>query len=156
MAKKTVIRIGNASGYWGDDPEALLRQVEGGRLDYISMDFLAEITMSIMQKQKSRDPEAGYARDFLPMLERVLPKILRDKTKVITNAGGINPEACAEAIDALAAKLGVKPKIAVVYGDDILTKLNELRAKGCAFTNMDTGRPFTDIERRIEAANVYF
>lgn len=156
MSKKTMIRIGNASGYWGDDPEALERQVNGGRLDYVSMDFLAEITMSIMQKQKSRDPEAGYARDFIGMLERVLPKLMKDKTKIITNAGGINPEACSEAIMAMAQKLGLKPKIAVVYGDDILGKLGELRAKGCAFANMETGRPFAEIEKRIEAANVYF
>lgn len=155
-AKKSTIRIGNASGYWGDDPDALVRQVEGGRLDYISMDFLAEITMSIMQKQRSRDPEAGYARDFLPMLERVLPKLLADKTKIITNAGGINPAACAQAIDAIAQKLGVKPKVAVVYGDDILTRIGELKAKGCAFKNMETGQSFADVESRIEAANVYF
>src|SRR3954471_587368 len=104
MTRTTALRIGNASGYWGDDPRALYRQVMGGRLDYISMDFLAEVTMSIMQKQRSRDPEAGYARDFLPMLESVFPKILRDKTKIITNAGGVNPEACAAAIEALAQK----------------------------------------------------
>ncbi len=156
MTNKSLIRIGNASGYWGDDPEALERQINGGRLDYVSMDFLAEITMSIMQKQKSRDPEAGYARDFIGMLERVLPKLLKDKTKIITNAGGINPEACSEAIHVMAQRLGLKPKIAVVYGDDILGKLGELRAKGCAFANMETGRPFTEIEKRIEAANVYF
>lgn len=156
MSTKTLIRIGNASGYWGDDPEALERQVNGGRLDYISMDFLAEITMSIMQKQKRRDPEAGYARDFIAMLERVLPKLLKDKTKIITNAGGINPESCSEAIMAMAQRLGLKPKIAVVYGDDILGKLGELRAKGCAFANMDTGRSFSEIEKRIESANVYF
>ncbi len=154
--KKTMIKIGNASGYWGDDPDALERQVNSGRLDYISMDFLAEITMSIMQKQKSRDPEAGYARDFIGMLERVLPKLLKDKTKIITNAGGINPQACSEAIDAMANRLGLKPKIAVVYGDDILEKLGQLRAKGCAFANMETGRAFSEVEKRIEAANVYF
>lgn len=156
MARKTALRIGNASGYWGDDPKALYRQVHGGRLDYISMDFLAEVTMSIMQKQRSRDPEAGYARDFLPMLESVLVKLLKDGTKIITNAGGVNPEACAAAIAALAKKLGVKPKIAVVYGDDILTSLSDLRAKGAKFDNMETGQSVSTIEGRIEAANVYF
>ena len=107
MTTKDVIKIGNAGGYWGDDPKALYRQVTGGRLDYISMDFLAEVTMSIMQKQRKRDPEAGYARDFLPMLESVLPKLLKDKTCIITNAGGVNPEACAEAIE----QLGYTPNL---------------------------------------------
>ncbi len=151
-----MIRIGNASGYWGDDPEALARQVNGGKLDYISMDFLAEITMSIMQKQKSRDPDLGYARDFLPMLEGVLAKIVADGTKIITNAGGINPEACADAITKLALKLGVKVKVAVVYGDDILPDLALLRAKGCQFRNMETDGSFDGIDHKVQAANIYF
>ena len=153
---KTSITIGNASGYWGDDPEALSRQVNGGRLDYISMDFLAEITMSIMQKQRRRDPDAGYAKDFLPMLEQVLPKLLANKTKIITNAGGINPGACAEAISVMAKRLGLNPRIAVVHGDNILDHLDELRTRGCAFANMETGKPFEEIDKRVEAANVYF
>ncbi len=155
MTTKT-ITIGNASGYWGDDPEALTRQVNGGKLDYISMDFLAEITMSIMQKQRKRDPEAGYAKDFLPMLEKVLPRLLANKTKLITNAGGINPGACAAAISALAQRLGLNPKIAVVYGDNILDQLPELKAKGCDFKNMENGKSFAEVEKQIEAANVYF
>lgn len=153
---KNTIRIGNAGGYWGDDPGALKRQVQGGHLDYISMDFLAEITMSIMQKQRGNDPKLGYARDFLGMLEDVLPDLLKNKTKIITNAGGVNPVACAEAIAGLAAKLGVKPKIAIVHGDDILTQLNDLRGKGCAFKNMEDGRDFAAVSDKIEAANVYF
>lgn len=156
MVNGKILRIGNASGYWGDDPQALYRQVHGGRLDYISMDFLAEVTMSIMQKQRSRDPEAGYARDFLPMLEGVLPKLLKDKTKIITNAGGVNPEACANAIAALAKKLGLKPKIAVVYGDDILTQIEALRGKGCKFDNMETGQSVAEIAGRMQSANIYF
>lgn len=156
MTKKSMIRIGNASGYWGDDPTALMRQVEGGRLDYITMDFLAEITMSIMQKQRKRDPEAGYARDFIPMLEMVLKKMLSDGTRIITNAGGINPEACAAAISQMAGKLGLAPRIAVVYGDDIMGRIAELEAKGCQFKNMETARSFSDVHDRLAAANVYF
>jgi hypothetical protein len=158
-ARKTQLRIGNASGYWGDDPLALHRQVHGGRLDYITMDFLAEVTMSIMQKQRSRDPELGYARDFVAMLEGVLPKLLQDKTRIITNAGGVNPEACAAAIAALARKLGLTPKIAVVIGDDILGRLDELRGaekSPCAFDNMETGQKYAEIAGRVEAANIYF
>lgn len=153
---KTSIRIGNASGYWGDDPRALYRQVHGGRLDYITMDFLAEVTMSIMQKQKSRDPKAGYAKDFLPMLEAVLPKLLQDRTRIITNAGGVNPEACAEAIEAMGKRLGVKPRIAVVYGDDILGNISQLRAQGCAFANMESGQDFSAVEQKVLSANIYF
>ncbi len=157
MAKKTVITIGNASGYWGDDPDALGRQVFGPKpLDYITMDFLAEITMSIMQKQRSRDPSAGYARDFIPMLEPVLKKMLNDGTKLITNAGGINPEACAVAVQNLASKLGLKPKIAVVFGDDILKDLPSLIDKGVDFKNMESGRALGSLKDQMLAANVYF
>lgn len=156
MTRKKNIRIGNAGGYWGDDPTALLRQVRGGHLDYISMDFLAEITMSIMQKQRSLDPKLGYARDFIVMLEEVLPDLLKNKTKIITNAGGVNPIACAEAINTLAQKLGLKPKIAIVHGDDILKSLDELQQKGCDFKNMEDGREFKTVRASVEAANVYF
>ena len=115
---KDVIRIGNAGGYWGDDPHALERQINGDiQLDYITMDFLAEITMSIMQKQKDKDDSLGYARDFLGMLERVFPKLMEKKTRIITNAGGINPQDCGKAIKKLAESMGLNPKIAIVYGD---------------------------------------
>src|SRR3954469_9695560 len=116
-AKPRVVRIANASGYWGDDPTALRRQVRGGELDYVSLDFLAEITMSIMQKQRARDPVLGYARDFVTMVSEVLPEILERKIKIIANAGGVNPRACAAAVIAAAAKLGLRPRIAIVEGD---------------------------------------
>ena len=120
---KDVIRIGNAGGYWGDDPSALERQINGDiKLDYITMDFLAEITMSIMQKQKDKDSALGYARDFLTMLKRVFPTLMKNNTRIITNAGGINPQNCGLAIRELAESMGLDPKIAIVYGDDILVK----------------------------------
>lgn len=150
------ISIGNAGGYWGDDPNALERQVFGGRLDYISMDFLAEITMSILQKQRSSDPTAGYARDFLPMLKKVLPKLMADGTTIITNAGGVNPQACAEAIAKLASELKLNPKIAIVYGDDILPDLGRLQKDGIKFDNMEDGSTFAPVADRIQAANIYF
>ncbi|MGE0172299.1 MAG: acyclic terpene utilization AtuA family protein [Oligoflexales bacterium] len=153
---KEIVRIGNASGYWGDDPEALERQVNGGKLDYISMDFLAEITMSIMQKQRMRDPNAGYAKDFIPMLAKVLPKIVEQNTCIITNAGGINPLACAQEICNLAESKGIKLKVAVVHGDDILTRIPDLLARGADFKNMETGEKFDPVKDKIEAANIYF
>ena len=92
------VKIGNASGYWGDDPEALRRQLLGGDLDYLSMDFLAEVTMSIMQKQKNRNPELGYATDFITMLKPLISEIIARDVCIITNAGGVSPFACAKAI----------------------------------------------------------
>ena len=156
MNRKDTLKIGNAGGYWGDDPQALLRQVEGGHLDYITMDFLAEVTMSIMQKQRARDSSLGYAKDFLVMLRDVLPQLLDQGTCLITNAGGVHPEACAAAIEELGKELGLKPKISVVYGDDILDRLAELQAKGCQFANMETGAKFDQIADQVEAANIYF
>ncbi len=155
MAGKT-LKIGNAGGYWGDDPTALERQVNGGVLDYITMDFLAEITMSIMQKQRSRDPKRGYAHDFIPMIKKVLKKSLEQNTTIITNAGGVNPESCAEAITEVAKELNLSPKIAIVYGDDLMPNIQQLRKDGSAFENMETGQPFNDIAERIQSANVYF
>ena len=153
---KKSIRIGNASGYWGDDPHALRRQVEKGNLDYITMDFLAEITMSILQKQQKKNPELGYARDFVPMLIDVLPELLENKTTLITNAGGINPEACCETIMKQAQELGLKPKIAIVSGDDIFSDIKGFYPDKCLFENMETGDNFSDVVENLACANVYY
>ena len=153
MKKK--IRIGNAGGYWGDDLDALRRQLTGGSLDYITMDFLAEITMSILKKQQLRNPELGYARDFLTQLETCLPLIVEKKVRVINNAGGINPVGLGRQIIALARKQGLPLKVGVVYGDDISGGLYELTAAGEKFTNMETGDDFAGIRHRVTSANVY-
>src|SRR5262245_25027991 len=89
-----VIRIANAGGYWGDDPAQFRRQVELGPVDFVTLDFLAEITMSIMQKQRARDPRAGFARDFVTQIEETLPRLIDSGIRVISNAGGVNPLAC--------------------------------------------------------------
>ena len=86
-----VVRVAAGQGFWGDWLEAPVRQVRGGPIDYLMMDYLAEVTMSIMQKQKSRDPKAGYARDFVPLMERILPDIVEKGIRVTSNAGGVNP-----------------------------------------------------------------
>lgn len=156
MVSKKMIRIGNASGYWGDDPKALKRQVEKGPLDYITMDFLAEITMSILQKQYQKDSSLGYAKDFIPMLKEVLPQLLENKTKLITNAGGINPEACCKSILEFAHKMGLKPKIALVSGDNIFSDIKDLYPKHCSFENMETGEKFSQVSDRLACANVYY
>jgi hypothetical protein len=150
------IRIGNASGYWGDDPNALRRQVQKGNLDYITMDFLAEITMSILQKQRQKNPELGYAKDFVPMVMEVLPELLENKTTLITNAGGINPEACCEAIRKQAAEMGLHPKIAIVSGDNILGDIKNIYPDKCAFQNMETGEDFSKVVDNLACANVYY
>jgi hypothetical protein len=152
-----VVRIAAGQGFWGDWPEAPVRQVKGGPIDYLMMDYLAEVTMSIMQKQKSRDPKAGYARDFVPLMERILPDVVAKGIRVTSNAGGVNPRGCAEAVLEVARKLGLKGKVRVglVSGDDILARLDELIAKGHALTDMDTGRPLSDVRDRVLSANAY-
>ncbi len=117
-----LVRVAAGQGFWGDWLEAPVRQVNGGPIDYLMMDYLAEVTMSIMQKQKSRDPKAGYARDFVPLMERILPEVVKRRIKVTSNAGGVNPRGCAEAVLDVAQRLGLTGRlnIGLVTGDDIL------------------------------------
>ena len=152
-----VVRVAAGQGFWGDWLEAPRRQVEGGPVDYLMLDYLAEVTMSILQKQKERDPEMGYARDFLGAMESVLPAVAGRGVKVIANAGGVNPVACATAVRGVAQKLGLgnKVKIGVVTGDDILPRLDDLLAAGHPLNNMDTGAPLSDVRDRVLSANAY-
>src|SRR4051812_18019596 len=101
-----MIRIANAQGFWGDSLEAPLAQVRAGPIDYLTLDYLAEVTMSILEKQHARDPQAGYARDFVHMIERGAPEIVERQVKVVANAGGVNPETCGEATTAALARAG--------------------------------------------------
>jgi hypothetical protein len=152
-----MIRIGNGHGFWGDLPDGPVRLATEGPLDYLTMDYLAEVTMSIMQKQRARNPESGYARDFIQVMEQVLP-VCRDRgLRVVTNAGGVNPLGCAHAVVAAARRLGITGlKIGVVRGDDILGRLEEFAAAGETLANMDTGEPLTSVHGRVTSANVYF
>ena len=151
------VRIAAGQGFWGDWLEAPYRQVTGGPVDYLMMDYLAEVTMSIMQKQKSRDPSLGYAKDFVPLMERILPILVERRIKVTANAGGVNPRACAAAVADVARRLGLqgKLKIGVVSGDDLLERLDGLLARGHALKNLDTGRPLRDVRDRVLSANAY-
>ena len=152
-----VVRIANAGGYWGDDPYAFRRQVLGELpLDYITMDFLAEITMSILQKQYSRDPQAGYARDFVTQIEPLLGEILARRIKIITNAGGVNPAACAAALFAAARVRGLSLRVALIEGDNITSRVSELCRQGIDFKNMETGEELADRAERVLSANAYF
>jgi hypothetical protein len=146
-----MIRIANGQGFWGDWLEAPVRLVEQGPIDYLILDYLAEVTMSILQKQKDSDPNLGYARDFPPLIGRVAKQIRERNVKVIANAGGVNPLACARAV--LKAAPGLK--VAVVLGDDVYPRLDELIAKGHEMRDMDTGEPLSTIRPRVLSANAY-
>lgn len=157
MKNGRVVRVASGQGFWGDWLEAPVRQVRDGHVDYLMMDYLAEVTMSIMQKQKSRNPEAGYARDFVPLMERILPDIADKGVRVVTNAGGVNPRGCAEAVVEAArrTKLSRKLRIAVVSGDDMMGRLDDLIARGHLLKDMETGRPLSSIRDRVLSANAY-
>ena len=152
-----IVRVGAGQGFWGDDIDAPRRQVEGGQLDYLMLDYLAEVTMSILQKQKERDPSLGYARDFVGAMESVMPAVTERGVKVVANAGGVNPPACAAAVKAVAEKTGAKGKvrIGVVTGDDLLSRLDELIAQGHSLSNMDTGEALSTVRDRVLSANAY-
>ncbi len=153
---KETIRIASGQGFWGDLPEAPVRQVKQGSVDYLVMDYLAEVTMSIMQKQKMRNASYGYARDFVDVIEAVLPEIAESGVKVISNAGGVNPESCKDALLELIAKRNYDVTVAVVDGDDILDRIDELVADGHSLENMETGEPVRSVQEQLLSANVYF
>lgn len=146
-----MIRIANGQGFWGDWLEAPVRLVEDGPIDYLVLDYLAEVTMSILEKQRKADPSLGYARDFPPLIGRIARRMIERGIQVIANAGGVNPVACAREVRRLAPRL----KVAVVLGDDILPRIPDLLARGHEMRNLDTGEPLAAIEARIQAANAY-
>lgn len=153
---KDIVRVAAGQGFWGDDLDAPRRQVEGGQIDYLMLDYLAEVTMSILQKQKERDPSLGYARDFIGAMESILPAVLDRGVKVVANAGGVNPRSCAEAVRSVGAqRRGSKLRIGVVTGDDLLGRLDELLASGHPLANMETGEPLSNVRDRVLSANAY-
>ncbi len=155
MKKK--IRVAGGQGFWGDLLTAPIDQVRRGPIDYLMLDYLAEVTMSILQKQRARDPNAGYARDFISLMREILPDCVEKDIKVLSNAGGVNVNGCAEAIKDVARELGLagKVKIGVVTGDDVLGRLDEFTADGVEIKNMDTGEPLSAIRDKVQSANVY-
>ncbi len=150
-------RIGCGQGFWGDWLEAPVDLIRQGPLDYLVLDYLAEVTMSILARQKQKRPEAGYARDFVELMDRILPEITQRKIRVLANAGGMNPFSCAKAVNAVAKKHGLAGhvKIAVVQGDDILGDVDSLRSTEDDFSNLDTGKSFDLIRPQLRSANVY-
>ena len=154
---KEKVRVAGGQGFWGDLLTAPVEQVRGGPIDYLMLDYLAEVTMSILQKQKLRNPQAGFARDFVSLMQEILPDCVEKNIKVLSNAGGVNVSGCAEEIKKVAGELGLsgKVKIGVVTGDDILGRLDEFLEKGVAINNMDTGEPLSAIREKVQSANVY-
>jgi len=146
-----LVRIGGASGFWGDSSVGAAQLVERGQVDYLVFDYLAELTMSILAAARGKDPELGYATDFVHVtLKAILKDVAAQGIRVISNAGGVNPQACARAIGALAAGQGLHLKIAVVEGDDVMPLLPQLRERG--ITEMQSGAPLPE---KLLTANAY-
>jgi hypothetical protein len=154
---KEKVRVAAGQGFWGDLLTAPVEQVRGGQIDYLMLDYLAEVTMSIMQKQRSRDADAGYAKDFVSLMREILPDCVEKNIKVLSNAGGVNVQGCAEAIREAAKEISLsgRVKIGVVTGDDVLPRLQEFLDKGVAINNMETGEPLSGILDKVQSANVY-
>src|SRR5215831_18983196 len=154
---KEKIRIAAGQGFWGDLPEAPVRQVENGPIDYLMLDYLAEVTMSNMQKQKARDAKSGYARDFVALMKEILPACVARDIRVVANAGGVNVRGCAVAVAEVAYELGLmgKLKIGIVTGDDILDRLDDFLFRGIELRNMDTGETLHAVRDKIQSANAY-
>src|SRR6476619_6977889 len=140
---KETVRVAGGQGFWGDLLTAPVDQVRRGPIDYLMLAYLAEVTMSILQKQRSRDPQAGYARDFVSLMREILPDCVEKNIRVLSNAGGVNVEGCAAAIKEQTTEIGLggKVRIGVITGDDILDRLDEFEKGGFAITNMETGEP---------------
>ncbi len=156
MTNMDTLRIGNGCGFWGDNLDAPLLLAQHGDLDYLTLEYLAELTMSILAQQKQKDPAAGYAGDFLDVLDRLAPIWSQQpRLRVVTNAGGMNPRGCAAKAREILAKQGLAKTIAIVEGDDLLPRLDDLLSQGEPFLNLDTGRPLADVRERIVSANAY-
>ncbi len=136
-----IVRIGSASGFWGDTASAAPQLVARGNVQYLVFDYLAEVTMSILAAQKAKDANQGYARDFVHItMKALLPQLKVRGIRVVANAGGVNPLACRDALAAVAVELGIELKIGVVLGDDLLPRAAEFRDRG--LTEMFSGAPF--------------
>lgn len=151
------LRIANAAGFLGDNLDAPRRLLESACVDFLTLEYLAELTLSILARARQRDPLAGFARDFLDVLGSLLPAWRAQRQlRIVTNAGGVNPLACARAAARILAAAGMGDvRIGVVTGDDLLGRLEELVSAGCPLTNLDTGRPLADVRPLIVSAHAY-
>ena len=150
-----VLRIGNASGFYGDRHTALREMVEDGPLDVVTGDYLAELTMLILWRSRQKDPATGYAKSFLRQLREVILPIHQRRIKVVVNAGGLNPAGLAAAVRDLVAEVGVELHVAHVTGDDLTAQLDDLESAGTGLAHLDTGRPFVGSGLHPLTANAY-
>ena len=155
MSRTSPLRVANISGYWGDRLGVAREMVDGGPVDVLTGDYLAELTMLLLYKTRQRRPDEGYARTFLTQMETVLGTCLDRGIKVVVNAGGLNPAGLAKDLGTLAEKLGLAPRVAHIEGDDVLDRLEEFKSSGITLNNIDTGESL--MERDVEplTANVY-
>lgn len=151
----TAIRIANCSGFYGDRLSAAREQVQGGPIDVLTGDWLAELTMLLLARDQLKDPKSGYARTFLPQIEPILATCLSRNIRIVTNAGGLNPHGLADAVRALAAKLGLSPRVAVVDGDDLREQVAAWQQADQPLAHADTGRPLTPKHGVVLTANAY-
>ncbi len=151
------IRIANAAGFLGDQVDAPRRLAAAAAVDYLTLEYLAELTLSILARQREKDERAGFARDFLDVLESLCPALAsQPQLRVVTNAGGMNPRACAQAAAVLLAKAGLESvTIGVVDGDDVTGRIDDLQRAGCDLANLDSGEPFETVRERVVSANAY-
>lgn len=150
-----VLRIGNMSGFYGDRLEAAREMVEGGPIDVLTGDYLAELTMAILYRSRAKRPETGYAVTFLTQMEQVLGTCLERAIRVVANAGGLNPAGLAEALARLADRLGLRPRIAWITGDDVLDRLPGWQQQGHALAHLDRGTPLGALKNPVLTANAY-
>ncbi|MET0740581.1 MAG: acyclic terpene utilization AtuA family protein [Candidatus Nanopelagicales bacterium] len=150
------VRIANCSGFYGDRLSAAREMVDGGSIDVLTGDWLAELTMLLLARTRlKRGPGSGYARTFLTQMEQVLGTCLDRGIRVVSNAGGLDPQGCADALRELADRLGLAPRIGVVTGDDLMPRLDELRAAGEELVNLDTGEKLAEVGAAPLTANAY-
>jgi hypothetical protein len=154
--RKEVVRIGCGASSWGDDVGEPREILSRARLDYLVMDYLAEVTLSIMRRQMDRDPNKGFATDVVAVVRDIAPLLASQGTRLVTNAGGLNPVGCAAAVVEAVAEAGLadKLRVAVVDGDDLMPRLADLAAT-VPFANYDDGRPFAEVRERVVSANAY-
>ncbi|HEX4145332.1 MAG TPA: acyclic terpene utilization AtuA family protein [Pirellulales bacterium] len=152
-----ICKIANGAGFWGDNLDAPRRLVEGAEVDYLTLEYLAELTLSILARIREKDPTDGYPHDFLTVLSSLLPTLTaQPNLRIVTNAGGMNPQACAAAAGHILARAGLpRTMVGVVSGDDISGRLAELGEAGCRFENLETGQPLSELRRPIASANAY-
>ena len=152
---KRPVRIANMSGYLGDRSTAMREMVEGGPIDVVTGDYLAELTMMILGKQRAKNPTAGFAATFLSHLDPVFTTVLERGIKVVVNAGGLNPAGLADAVRALGAKKGLSPRVAIVTGDDLAPRLSELISAGHQLRHLESGTPMPHDHSQVLTANAY-